>query len=98
MSAVVFVPGDGRLLWNGLVARLTPQECQILGVLRQGGEHFMPLERIGSAIWPGQFPQDLKNSIAVPVCNMRRKIVGWPVTIENQWGYGYRLMGKLEIG
>lgn len=94
---------DGRVLIDmdggfvvaaGHVAELTRQEALLFFALHAARPNVRSKEQlltdIYSSRWGGDDEVEIK-IIDVFVCKIRKKLAGMPVTIETDWGRGYRL-------
>lgn len=76
--SVDLVSGDVRD-GDQRVARLTPTERQVLGVLAAAPGSPVRYEWIGETVWPGLERDAVKRAVAVNLCRIRAKIDNWPI-------------------
>lgn len=70
----------------------TPMETRILLILRASKARVITLDYLATR--SGAAKPTTSPSVSVVLCKCRKKLadLGWPVSIQNVWGVGYRMV------
>ncbi len=94
--------GEHLLLADGREVHLTQSEANLLATLAKHHGHVVSYETLEANLWPHDADRPTEDgkvhgNVHVHISRLRHKIDGLGLSLENEWGLGYRLMGQLTV-